>query len=779
MKKNLLVLRVKSYIRPLLYSLVANSLFPFLSLGQHDPVKPFTGKIGTTLEETEQVWPQRVKAPKGAPNVIWILLDDVGFGATSAFGGLIETPTFEYLANNGLRYTNFHTTGLCSPTRASLLTGRNSHAVGMGHHAELGIGTPGYNGDIPFEAGTVAEIFKENGYNTFALGKWHGQVSKDLTVAGPYNRWPTGRGFEHFYGFLGGSTDQWHPNLVEETNYIDIEPNTKHLNELLADKAITYIANQKSADPEKPFFLYLAPGATHSPHQVAKEWSDKYKGKFDKGWDAYREIVFKRQKELGYIPKNAILPPRQTGIKAWNTLSPEEQKVFTRFIEVYAGFLSYTDYEIGRIVNYLKDIEQLDNTVIFLVVGDNGGSKEGTYTGTLGTADKSKGDELSFLLANIDKIGTELTSPNYPLGWSQAMNTPFRYWKSDANSEGGTRNPLIVFYPNGIKDKGAVRTQYGHVIDVLPTTVELTGVKIPEVINGYKQYPLHGTALNYSFDNAQAESRHTVQYYELHGGRAIYKDGWKASVYHPRNIFGDVGSKDPNFSPRPFSEDKWELYNLIDDPTETKDLAAKYPQKLNELKALFDEEAKKNNVYPLRDYRTGVPEPPLRKRSVIYQGTTAKTKVNIGKKPLKITVYAEIPKEVPEGVVFASGGYSGGNALYFVNGKLHYTLNDGVQEITLISDKQLPPGKATIRLEFPDLTSVEVYINDVKTGNHTFKSRTAYLNSISSEGISVGRDLNVPVTKNYKGPAPFNGLVSKIVIDQLIEEVSSNDDKDK
>lgn len=779
MKKKFLVHYSKSIIKPVLSGLVISFLVPLSSFAQHDPAKPFTGKIGNTLEGTEQVWPERVKAPKGAPNVVWIMLDDVGFGATSAFGGLIETPTFEFLASNGLRYTNFHTTGLCSPTRASLLTGRNSHSVGMGHHAELGIGTPGYNGDIPFEAGTVAEIFKENGYNTFALGKWHGQVSKDVTVAGPYNRWPTGRGFEHFYGFLGGATDQWHPNLVEENNFIDIEPNTKHLNELLADKAISYIANQKSADPDKPFFLYLAPGATHSPHQVAKEWSDKYKGKFDKGWDAYREAVFKRQKDLGYISKNATLPPRQNGIKAWNSLSAEEQKVYARFIEVYAGFLSYTDYEIGRVVNYLKQIDQLDNTAIFLLIGDNGGSKEGTYTGTLGTSNKANGDDISFLLANIDKIGTELTSPNYPLGWSQAMNTPFRYWKSDANSEGGTRNPLIVHYPKGIKEKGVIRAQYGHVTDILPTTIELTRVKVPEVINGYKQTPFHGAAFNNTFENAQADTRHTVQYYELHGGRAIYKDGWKASVYHPRNIFSETGSADPNFNPRPFSEDKWELYNLINDPTELKDLAAKYPDKLKELKALFDAEARKNNVYPLRDYRAGVPEPVVRKKSVIYQGTTGKTKINIGKKPLQITVEVEIPTDVPQGVVFASGGYSGGNALYFINGKLHYTLNDGVKEITLISDKQLPPGKATIKIDYPDLTSVAIFINNEMFGSQSLKSRNSYLNSVASEGISVGKDLNVPVTNIYKAPAPFNGLVSKIVIDQAVEEVSSNDDKDK
>ena len=312
---------------------------------QYSPLTPFQGKIGKTLAETQQSWPARVKAPQGAPNVIWILLDDVGFGASSAFGGLIETPNFEELANTGIRFTNFHTTGICSPTRAALLTGRNSHSVAMGHHAEIGIGTPGYNGDIPFEAGTIADIFKENGYNTFALGKWHGNNPGDLTIAGPYNRWPTGRGFEHFYGFLGGATDQWHPQLVEETNPVNIEPNKKHLNELITDKALSYIANQKSQDADKPFFLYFAPGATHAPHHVPQDWINKYKGKFDGGWDRYREDVFKRQQALGLLPKGTKLPPRQAGVKAWETLSADEKKVFARFFEVYASYLSYTDFE--------------------------------------------------------------------------------------------------------------------------------------------------------------------------------------------------------------------------------------------------------------------------------------------------------------------------------------------------------------------------------------------------------------------------------------------------
>ncbi len=742
-----------------------SGIISFHGSAQQDPIQPFKGRIGKTLAETQQAWPERIKAPAGAPNVIWILLDDVGFGASSAFGGLIETPNIEQLANNGIRYTNFHTTGICSPTRAALLTGRNSHSVGMGHHAEIGIGTPGYNGDIPFEAGNIAEILKENGYNTFALGKWHGNNPNDLTFAGPYNRWPTGRGFEHFYGFLGGATDQWHPQLVEETNPVDIEPNTKHLNDLITDKAISYIANQKSAAPEKPFFLYFAPGATHAPHHVAKEWSDRYKGKFDGGWDKYREDVFKRQESLGLLPKGTTLPPRQTGIKEWNTLSPDEKKIFARFFEVYAGYLSFTDHEIGRIVNYLKQIEQLDNTLIVLIIGDNGGSKEGSYTGSLGigTKETSKGDDIAFLLSQYDKIGTEFTNPNYPLGWSQAANTPFRYWKSDANSEGGTHNPLIISYPKLIKEKGILRTQYSHVIDILPTTIELTGAKIPEVINGYPQLPIQGISFAYSINNANEPTRHTQQYYELHGGRSIYKDGWKASVYHPRNIFAEAAG-DVNFT-ADFSKDKWELYNLNEDWNETKDLAASNPQKLEELKSLFDIEATRYNVYPLRNFRDGVPEPIIKSKSVIYEGTTVKTKVQIGKGPVSIVANIEINKNA-SGVIFANGGLFGGTSLFIKDGKLHYILNDGIKQITLSSVKSLTPGKHTIKVDYTKDNKLSVFIDNEKQAEQHIESRNKYLSAFSSEGVSVGKDLNSPVTKIYIGTFPFNGKVQTLIIEQ-------------
>ncbi|HEY3404879.1 MAG TPA: arylsulfatase [Ohtaekwangia sp.] len=755
---------MRNYIPVLTASLLMAGL---QAEAQHDPVQPFKGKIGRTLPESEQWYPERVKAAKDAPNVVWILMDDVGFGATSAFGGLIETPNFEKLANNGLRYTNFHTTGICSPTRAALLTGRNAHSVAMGHHAELGTGFPGYTGDIPFEAGTVAEIFRENGYNTYALGKWHGNRPIDLTAAGPFNRYPTGRGFDHFYGFLGGATDQWHPELIEENNAVNIEPNTKHLNELLVDKAISYVANQKSTNPEKPFFLYLATGATHSPHQVSKEWIEKYKGKFDGGWDKYREDVFKRQQALGLLPKGTKLPPRQQNLAAWESLSADEKKVYAHFFETYAGFLSYTDYEIGRFVDYLERIGQLENTIIFLVIGDNGGSKEGSYTGTTGNAANAKGQDIAFLLSQYDKFGTDYTSQNYPLGWSQAANTPFRYWKSDVNAEGATHNPLIVHYPKGIKDKGALRTQYGHVIDLLPTAIELTGVKAPDVINGYDQRPFHGTSLAYSLNDAAAATRHTQQYYELHGGRAIYKDGWKASVYHPRNIFGETGT-DIHFNPAPFDKDKWELYNLNEDWNETTDLASKYPEKLEGLKKLWDEEAKKYNVYPLKNYRDGMAPPEVKSKSIIYEGTTVRTRVPIGKGAVTITANIELTRDASEGVIFASGGLTGGSTLYIKGNTLYYTLNDGQKENT-INAGSVSKGTHAIRVEYSDAGLI-LFVNNKEAGKQAVTARNKFLGTFGSDGVSVGRDLNSPVTKQYAGTYPFNGIVRSVVIEQKIEQ---------
>jgi arylsulfatase A-like enzyme len=551
-----------------------------------------------------------IKSPEGAPNVIWILIDDVGFGAASAFGGLINTPTLDSLANNGLRYTNFHTTGICSPTRAALLTGRNSHSAHMGLFPSYSVrgDYPGYDAKIPTEKATIAEVLHEKGYATFQTGKWHLTPDEETTDAGPFDRWPSGKGFDHNIGFLGGATDQYKPDLVEDNQHI--KGDGSHLNKILVDKAISYITRSKTSAPEKPFFLYFAPGAAHAPHQVDKSWSDKYAGKFNDGWDAYREKVIANQKKLGVIPADAKLPARNESITAWKDVSPEEQRLFARFMEVYAGFLEYTDYEIGRLVNYLKQSGQLENTAIFVMIGDNGASKEGTEYGVTNKSVAFAKDKLSreeyrkFVLSEYDKIGTKdvISSANYPLGWAQATNTPFKFWKQDANAEGGTHNPLIVFYPKGIKERG-VRNQYSHVTDVYPTTLDIIGIKPPEKVKNYVQAPLEGASLNTSFANAGAPTKHTQQYYTIAGSRALYKDGWKASAAHHPNYF-DVSSfegETKKFDSDP-SHDVWELYNLNEDFNERTNLADKNPEKLKELQALYEADAKKYNIYPLIDW---------------------------------------------------------------------------------------------------------------------------------------------------------------------------------
>ena len=566
---------------------------------QAQAAPPYQGVVGRTLADSKEWWPDPVKAPAGAPNVVWILLDDVGFGASETFGGLIQTPTFDNLAANGLRYTNFHTCAICAPTRSALLTGRNSasvHESGFSHTV-MSAGFPGWDGRIPATAGTIAEILRDNGYNTFAVGKYGVTPDEEATDAGPFDHWPTGKGFDHFFGFLGSQTDQYKPDLVEDQAHV--RPDGRHLNDQITDKAISYIDRQKKAAPDKPFFLYYAPGATHAPHQVDRYWSDQYKGKFDAGWDVYREEVFERQKKLGIIPADAKLPDRNPDIKAWDRLSPDEKKLYARFMEVYAGYLTYTDFEVGRLMNHLKEINQLDNTLVFVIIGDNGASKEGTLNGNIDQTILSKplteAENINYNLNKIGEIGTPgSTNGNYPLGWAQAADTPFKYWKEDANSEGGTRNPMILFYPKGVKDKGGIRTQYGHVIDVLPTTLELVGLKTPGQIRGIAQQPIEGTSLAYSIDDANAPSRHTVQYYYIFGSRSIYDHGWKAELAYP-NAF-TTGNAQSN---KPFDENAWELYNLNEDYTERIDLAKKYPEKLAQLKAEFEDQAQAHHLYPL------------------------------------------------------------------------------------------------------------------------------------------------------------------------------------
>ncbi|MEI6949057.1 arylsulfatase [Paraflavisolibacter sp. H34] len=728
---------------------------------QHDPLQPYQGKIGKTFKETQQWWPERKKAKAGAPNIVYIVIDDAGYGSSSAFGGLIPTPTLDSLANNGLRYTNFYTTAICSPTRASLLTGRNQHSVHIGENQ--GAGTPGYDRIIPFEKGFASEILRENGYNTYAVGKWHLTPLYDQTQAGPFHRWPTGRGFDHFYGFLPAATDQWHPLLWEDNYKVEKDDHDHQpFTTLITDKAIHYVAEQKSIDPDKPFFLYYAPGATHAPHHVPKEWINKFKGKFDQGWDRYREEVLARQKKLGVVPAYVQLPPTTYGVEKWDELSPEKKKLYARYFEIYAAQFAHLDHEIGRLVTYLNDIEQLENTLIFVSIGDNGASKEGNTDGTPGFVldpQLSEAEKLKQTLAKIDLLGTEYSSPNYPQGWAQATNTPFRYLKQDANAEGGTHNPLIVFWPKGIKEKGTLRKQFAHVSDILPTTLELAGARVPEAINGYAQEPLEGTSFAYSLGQPGQPSRHTVQYFEIKGSRAIYKDGWKAGAYH----VGGTG----------YATDKWELFNLNEDFNERFDLAAQYPQKLQELKDLFDAEAWKYNVYPLKD-RTETPavqEPgPFdgRDHIVLYGGISQVTQgPNLNNRSFSVTANVVLPAGGAEGVLFSNGGHFGGISLFVQNKKLQVVYNNGFEQYTLVADKQpLPTGAAQVKLDF-QLESpgkgglLSLSVNGAPAGQTTVRK----LIGRTAEGISVGKDILTPVSPKYQTPFAFTGTVKNITID--------------
>lgn len=754
--------RILSYVTPkgklLLGLLLVGS--GFQTFAQQEPLQPFKGKLGKTFSETEQAWPEFTKAREGAPNVIYILIDDIGFGAASAFGGLIPTPTFDSLANNGLRYTNFHTNGVCSPTRSGLLTGRNSHSVHIGSNSAAG--TPGYDRYMPFEKATIADLLRENGYNTYAVGKWHLTPSSDLTQAGPFNRYPTGRGFDHYYGFLGGATDQYHPQLWEGTRKIELRDDNKtHITTLLTDKAITYLSEQKSLAPEKPFFLYYAPGATHSPHQADKVWVDKFKGKFDQGWDKYREDALARQIKLGVVPPNTVLPPGDKDVKKWNDLSPAEKKLAIRHFEVYAGYLAQTDYEVGRLLNFLKKIGQLDNTLIYLSIGDNGASKAGAQYGRVKIYDPSltEKQKLQQSLKDIDLIGTEDSNSDFPLGWAQATNTPFRYFKADANSEGGTHNPLIVFWPKGIKEKG-IRTQYSHVIDITPTTLELVGAKIPSVINGYVQEPFEGTSLAYSIASAQAPSRHTVQYYEINGSRSIYKDGWKATAYHTKG--------------QSFESDKWELFNLNEDYNERFDLSSKYPEKLKELKELFDSEAVKYNVYPLKDGSEPTPRTPTafdgKSQFVFYPGVSQLTEVpTFINRSFTITASAEVPASGAEGVLLSLGGRPGGISFFVQNKQLHVVYNYGLDKKVISSKGTLPTGKVELRYEFQSDGQSDqatgtgtLFVNGSKVG----EGRIAKPGRGSAyEGLSIGQDIVTPVSDTYKTPYAFTGKLKNVVIE--------------
>jgi arylsulfatase A-like enzyme len=649
-----------------------------------------------------------VKAPEGAPNVVIVLIDDIGFGGPSTFGGPIQTPTLDALANQGLIFNNFHTTALCSPTRNALKTGRNHHTTNTGSIMETATAFPGNTGQVPNSVAPLAEMLRLNGYSTAAFGKWHETAAWETSVSGPYDRWPTHQGFDKFYGFIGGETDQWFPLVYDGVTKVD-PPKTKdyHFTVDMTNQAINWVKAQQSMTPDKPFFVYYATGAVHAPHHVPKEWADKYKGQFDKGWDQVRLETIERQKKLGVIPTNTQLAPKPEDIKDWDKLPAEHRRLFARQAEVFAGFMAHTDYEVGRLVNALKDINEMDNTLFIFVSGDNGTSAEGGFVGMYNEMTYFNGvtEKVEDLIPLIDKWGGPETFPHMAAGWAVAFDSPFSWTKQVASDFGGTRNGVVIRWPKGIKAKGEIRSQFSHVIDIAPTILEAAGLPEPKSVNGTPQAPIEGTSMLYAFDDAKAAERHTTQYFEMFGNRAIYHDGWFARTIH-RAPWQNVNLP-------PLNTDVWDLYNVKNDFSLTKNLAAEQPGKLKEMQALFMQEAEKYNVLPLDDRtieRTNAEiagRPDLlagRTSLTLYegmQGMMENTFMNIKNKSSKITAELKIPAGGANGAILSQGGRFGGWSLYMKDGKPAYVYNFlGLERYIIAAPKALPAGPATVTLDF-------------------------------------------------------------------------------
>jgi arylsulfatase len=720
-----------------------------------------------------------VEAPTNAPNVLIVLIDDMGFGQSSAFGGPVQMPTVERLASAGLRYNHFHTTALCSPTRAALLSGRNHHVNNMGSITETATAFPGQTGQRPNSVAPLAEMLRLNGYSTAAFGKSHETAAWEVSPSGPTDRWPTRSGFDKFYGFIGGETNQWAPLLYDGLNQVELpkDPNYNFMTDM-TNQAIRWVQSEKSLTPNKPFFIYFAPGATHAPHHVPKSWIAKYKGKFDQGWDALREQTLARQKRLGVVPPETKLAPKPQAIKDWAALSADEKKLFARQMEVFAGFGEYADTEIGRLIKAIEDTGQLDNTLIFYIVGDNGASAEGGMSGLFNeyTYFNQVPETVQEILKHYDELGGPTTYPHYAAGWAVAGDTPFTWTKQIASSYGGTRNGMVVHWPKGIKAKGELRSQWHHVIDVAPTILETAGLPEPKSVNGTVQTPIEGVSLAYTFADAKAPNRHTTQYFEILGNRAIYQDGWLAGTVHRAAWEFKVR--------RPLEDDIWELYDTRSDFSLTNDLAAKNPEKLKEMQALFLKEAVKYSVLPLDDRLTErfvaalVGRPDLmagRTSLTVYDGMVGMTEnvfLNLKNHSHMITAEVEVPKIGAKGVLLTQGGRFGGWSLYLNDGKPTYTYNWlGLQRYTVAATQALPPGKATIRFEFAydggglgkgGKGTLFVNGKQVATGRI---ERTQCCVFSADEGADVGIDEGTPVTEAYKVPFKFTGKIAKVTVE--------------
>jgi len=748
--------------------------------------RPFGGVIGDTWRDSQPEWPARPVPPTSAPHVLVIVLDDLGFGQSSAYGGPIAMPAVERLAREGLRYNNFHTAALCSPTRAALLSGRNHHQVGFASIAELAAGYPGANAYLPRSATFLPEVLKHHGYNTFCVGKWHLAPASEISACGPFDRWPLGLGFQRFYGFLPGETDHWHPMLSCDNRRIPVpERPGYHLSEDLADQAISMLRDQQQVGSGKPFFMYLAFGAPHCPFHVAKPWIDKYAGQFDQGWDRVRQETFERQKAMGLIPHDAVLPPRNPGVQAWDALSADERKLFAHMMETYAGFVEHTDAQIARVLDELEHLGVADDTLV-MFLSDNGASQEG---GPLGTTNTERFRNVvpmgvAEMLADYDKIGGPESDVHYPIGWGMAGNAPFRRWKRDTH-RGGNTDPLVVRWPKRIRQGGAIRQQYLYVTDLYPTVLAAAGITMPKVVNGATQQPLAGVSVLDTFEDGSADTGRRVQYYEMLGSRAIWAEGWTAVAWH-----------------RPgadWATDPWELYDLSTDYTQAHDLAATKPDKLQELIALWWSEARRNGVLPLDDRgrekavdptRPRVMQP--RERYTYYPGTSP---VPFGSVPRligrrhAITALFDIPPGGgAEGVLICEGAMTGGWSLFVHGGRAHYVHNGlRITTAVLSTPEPLPQGRCELRFEFEPLTvpkppesrqELEAFsaelprgrgrllLNGIEVARNDDIRTAPLMYSFVVEGFQIGRNWGSPVAyAHYLGAFPFTGRLHRVEVE--------------
>jgi arylsulfatase len=744
--------------------------------------KEFKGKISLDVRDSKADWGpyEQPKAPEGAPNVLIVLYDDTGLAAWSPYGGKINMPTLQKLADGGLMYSQWHTTALCSPTRSTFLTGRNHHLNASACITEASDGYPGANGRLPAECATIGQVLQENGFSTFWLGKNHNVPEEDIASGASRKEWPLQKGFDRYYGFLGGETNNWYPDLVEDNRFIDQPYGPEegyHLSKDLADQAIGMIRDQKASNPSKPWFMWFCPGANHAPHHSPKEFADKYKGQFDDGYEAYREWVLPRMIKKGVLPEGTKLTPinplpkevqvEGDSVRPWSTLNDQEKKLFSRMAEVYAGFSEYTDLQVGRVVEYLEQSGQLDNTIVFYCA-DNGASGEGSPNGSVNENKffNSYPDELSENLKYLDVLGGPDTYNHYPTGWAVGFSTPFQMFKRYANYAGGTCDPLVIHWPKGIKAKGQVRHQYHHSVDIVPTVLDVCGLKMPDVYRGVKQYPLSGISMRYSFDaKPDGQTEKKQQYYAMLGTRGMWQDGWKAVAVHV-----------PLSGKGHFDKDQWQLYNVDVDRSESTDLAAKYPDKLEALKKVWFEEAEKNKVLPLDDRNATelfaierpVSEPP-RETYIYYPGTSPVPEgvaVNTRGRSYKILANVEIKDAKCSGVIFAHGSRFGGHALFIKDKKLYYVYNFlGIKPEQQFVSGELKPGKYTLGVEFTkegkgkyneSTGTTKLYVNDKVVKEGPMRTQAGKF-TLSGDGLCIGRDSGDNVSQEYKTPGEFTG----------------------